>query len=187
MDDRVTRVNRIWLTVVGLLLTLGGLAALGRAAGLLGRGPLIPGEARDVVAQPWFWPVTGLVALVVTLLALRWLFLQGLSAGIRHIDLEPDTGHGATRLGARAAAGAIEKELDHGPSGERVHAGFRGAPADPRLALTVAVRGDADPAEAGRRAQWGVARLRQALESDRLPAVIRIRASHTRSAHPAAH
>jgi hypothetical protein len=187
MIDRTARANRIGLTLVGLLLTLAGAAALTRALGLYGPrgGPLIPEDVRRLaLGQVWFWPVMGLVSLVVALLALRWLFTQGRPGGITYLDLEPDTGHGTTRLGARAAAGAIEQELDHGPYGERVHAGFRGVPTDPRLSLQVAVPSDADPAAASRRAQQGVARLRHALESDRLPAVIRIRTAHTPHAAP---
>ncbi|MFC6081836.1 alkaline shock response membrane anchor protein AmaP [Sphaerisporangium aureirubrum] len=189
MNDRTARANRVGLTLVGLLLTLAGAAALTRALGLYGPpGPLVPADVRRLAdTQVWLWPVLGLVALVVALLALRWLFVQARPGGVTYLDLEPDTGHGTTRLGARAAAGAIEEELDHGPYGERVHAGFRGAPTDPGLALNISLPGDADPAAAGRRAQQGVARLRHALESDRLPAVIRIRAAHGRAAHPIPH
>ncbi|WP_214410648.1 alkaline shock response membrane anchor protein AmaP [Sphaerisporangium fuscum] len=200
MDRHIARVNRVGLAVVGMVLILCGLAALARGLGVLGPAhvPVTSGPLPAYALTPWFWPAVALVALVAELLALRWLLLQGRRSTIHHLDLERDPGHGTTHISARAAAEALEDDLaesvheerpaeslaagEAAPArAERVHATLGGAPADPRLALAVTLPDEADPAAAGRAVQRAVARFRESLETDRLPAVVRL---HTVRTHP---
>ncbi|MDH2424415.1 alkaline shock response membrane anchor protein AmaP [Sphaerisporangium sp. TRM90804] len=183
MGDRTGRVNRVGLTLTGLVLTVVGAAGLARGLGLLGpahQRVVTPAAGEFTAANAaWFWPALALLGLIVLLLALRWLVIQARREAVRFLDLEHDTGHGTTRLGARTAAGAIEDDLREGPHGELAHATFSGAPSAPRLALDVTLPEDADPAGSARRAERGVTRLRQALEWEHMPAVIRIRPVRT--------
>ncbi|MFC4535048.1 alkaline shock response membrane anchor protein AmaP [Sphaerisporangium dianthi] len=196
------RVNRTGLAITGLVLILAGAAALAKGLGLLGA----PGErvvSGGVTAfaarNAWFWPAVAVAALVIGLLALRWLFLQVRTSAIRHLDLEEDPGHGATHLSARAAAEAIEDDLAqtmHEPAavggqptghgrhgrhapGERVRARLGGAPGAPSLSLAVVLPDESDPAAARQGIQRAVTRLRRSLETERLPATVRMHTVRT--------
>jgi hypothetical protein len=200
--------NRVGLGIVGLVLTVAGAAALARGLGLLGapHAPVISGQVAAYAARnAWFWPALAIVALVIELLALRWLLGQARTDTIRHLDLETDTRHGATRLSARAAASALEDDASEsmhggqptyrgrltpghratsgrGPRatrGERVRATLNGAPSAPGLAVAVVLPDEADPAAARHDIQGAVTRLRQSLETERLPAVVRLHTVRT--------
>ena len=76
------RLNRVLLTIVGLLLVAAGIYTLLRSWGALGDAaaaePLFTANARDWVQrnEEWFWPVMAGVSTLVALLALRWLLAQ---------------------------------------------------------------------------------------------------------------
>ncbi|GII83639.1 hypothetical protein Ssi03_16290 [Sphaerisporangium siamense] len=177
-------VNRVGLVIVGLLLACAGAVCLVRALGLLGppSAPLIPPEVATYPAgRPWVWPAVIVISLIVALPALRWLVAQGRRGTLRTLDLEPDRAHGATRLSAGAAAGALEEDLIESLPGERVRASLSGSADDPRLALAVVIPDRADPAAARQGISGAVGRLRRSLEIERLPATIRMHTVRTRT------
>ncbi|WP_424530230.1 alkaline shock response membrane anchor protein AmaP [Sphaerisporangium viridialbum] len=190
------RVNHVGLFIVGLVLLLAGAAALARGLGVRLLGPrhdqvVSPPVAAYAAGHGWFWPALAVLALVVELLALRWFLLQGRLDGIRYLSLEPDPGHGATHLSARAAASALEDDIEESmrearpareqgaARGQRVRATLGGAPAEPRLALAVVLPDEADPAVARHGVHQAVTRLRESLETERLPATVRMHAIRT--------
>jgi hypothetical protein len=71
---------------------------------------------------------------------------------------------------------AIENDLVASPYVRHSTAALTGTASHPRLALSVTMAADADPAEAVSRIGQAVQRLRAALEDDDLNATIRIRA-----------
>jgi hypothetical protein len=192
VSHRTAVVNRIGLALVGLVLLVAGAVALARglglASGVLG-GRHVPVISDQVAAyaagHSWFWPVLAIVALLVELLALRWLILQARTDTIRYLSLEADQGHGATHLSSRAAAGALEDDVaesmheEGAARRERVHATLGGAPTAPRVALGVVLPDEADPAAARQGIHRALARLRQSLETDRLPATVRMHTIRT--------
>ncbi|MEV7966083.1 alkaline shock response membrane anchor protein AmaP [Sphaerisporangium sp. NPDC088356] len=189
------RANRIGLAIVGLVLLLAGAAALARGLGLRVLGPRHDQVVSQQVAayaagHPWFWPALAVLALVVELLALRWFLLQGRVDTIRYLSLEPDPGRGATHLSARAAASALEDDVEEtmrgtrptrgeGARGQRVRATLGGAPTEPRLSLAVVLPDEADPAAARQGVHRAVTRLRQSLETEHLPTVVRMHTIRT--------
>ena len=213
MSHHIARSNRIGLALVGLPVALAGAAALARGLGLAPRwfGPRYEPVISERVAayaagNAWFWPAVAVAALVVELLALRWLLLQGATGALRHLNLERDSGRGATSLSARAVAGALENDVTEGleghrparveppgggrarssrggltraARGERVRATLSGAPTEPHLGLVVVLPDDADPASAGQGCRRALTRLRQSLETDRLPATVRMHTIRT--------
>ncbi|GGK90608.1 hypothetical protein Sme01_53160 [Sphaerisporangium melleum] len=190
-DTHLARINRTWLAIIGLILIAAGAAALAKGLGLLGRStePVVSAPvAGFATGNAWFWPALAVLALVIGLLALRWLFTQVRRSGIRHLDLETDPGHGVTHLSARATAEAFVDDVEHalhdehatrGPARERVRARLSGDPAAPRLALAVVLPDESDPAAARRGIQNAVARLRRSLETDKLPATVRMHTVRT--------
>lgn len=182
MIRRTGRGNRIALLLIGLALLLGGAAGLLRGLnvwpGWLGppHALIIDKATRQWVAdQPWFWPTVAAVSVLVFLLALWWLAAQGQSRTLGRVALEPDARRGATYLPARAVTSAIENDLAASPHVRNSTAALTGSAASPRLALSVTIAADADPAEAVGRIGQAVHRLREALEDDGLNATIRIR------------
>ena len=174
--------NRIALLLIGLALVLGGAAGLLRGLdafpNLLGahHALIIDKSTRDwVAAQPWFWPTVAAVAVLVFLLALRWLAAQGQTRVLRRIALEPDPRRGATFLPARAVTGALENDLAASPHIRRATAALTGTSSRPRLALSVTLTAEAEPAEAVGRIGQAVGRMRSALENEDVNATIRIR------------
>ncbi len=83
---------------------------------------------RYATGHSWFWPALATIAVLVALLALRWLAVQTRSDTIGHIGLESDPRHGVTRLSAGAATGALEDDLSASSYVQRVNATVTGAP-----------------------------------------------------------
>ena len=187
MRRRTARGNRIGMLIVGLVLAAAGAAALARGLAirpaLLGpaHAPVTDQQTRRYAADHWwFWPALAAAAVVIAVLALRWLAVQTRTGAIGHIGLEPDPRHGITRLSAGAATAALEDDLSASSYVQRVNATVTGAPTTPQLALTVTLHIDADPALASQRIHQALARLRQALETEHLTATVRIRATGRR-------
>ena len=183
MIRRTGRGNRVALLLIGLALLLGG--AVGLLRGLNVRPGWLGAHHALVIDQPtrhwvagqsWFWPTVAAVSVLVFLLALWWLIAQGQTRTLRRVALEPDARHGATYLPARAVTSAIENDLAASPYVRHSTAALTGTASSPRLALSVTMAADADPAEAVRRIGLAVQRLREALEDDELEAIVRIRA-----------
>jgi hypothetical protein len=182
MTRRTGLGNRIALLVIGLLLLLGGATGLLRGLnvwpGVLGahNSLIIDRPTRHWVSyQPWFWPTVAAVAVLVFLLALRWMAVQGRTQVVRRIALEPDARRGTTYLPSRAVTGALESDLTASPHIRHATAALTGTSSRPQLALTVTLTAEAEPAEAVGRIGEGVQRLREALENEDLNATIRIR------------
>src|ERR1700753_3347567 len=174
--------NRIALLVIGLLLLLGGAAALLRGLnvwpGVLGaHDSLIIDKATRhwVAGQSWFWPTVAAVSVLVFLLALWWLIAPGQTRTLRRGALEPGAPPAATSLPARAVTSAIENDLAASPYVRHSTAALTGTASSPRLALSVTMAADADPAEAVSRIGQAVHRFREALEDDSLNATVRTR------------
>jgi hypothetical protein len=167
--------NRLRLGLVGLVVFVGGGLALARGFGAFGsryaHAPLLtPTESSYAAHYTWFWPVVGAIAVVVALLALRWLALQFRRDRVRSLTLERDRRSGATRLPASAATTAVEDDVSgyHGVRSAQAH--LTRDPASPELALSVALDDRADLAEVRDRIESeALPRFRQAIEVDSLP------------------
>ena len=181
MDRHASRLNHVGLTLLGLVLLAAGLLGLARGAGLFGRDaaadPLITdGMRRFAAGNGWFWPVVAAAAVVLALLGLTWLLAQARSERLPGLALEPDPSDGATRLSGRAVTSALEEEVAEYPGVRGVRASLLGTSARPRLHLSVAFGAGADLAALRRRiGEEAVPRLREALERDSLPAVVKLR------------
>ena len=182
MPRRTARGNRLGLALTGLALLAGGLAALARG---LGRWPHLLGDAHVPVIDRstrafagdhlWFWIALAAVAVVLALLALRWLAVQTRSEAVRDIRLEPDPRQGTTTLPARAVTGALHDDLGESPYLRRTTASLTGSPARPRLHLVVTLEPEADPAAVRDRVHATLGRLRGAMETADLPTVVLLR------------
>ena len=94
-------------------------------------------------------------AVVVGILALRWLLVQLRSDSLGRVVVDSDRtsepGSGRADLPAQAVAGAVGREIDTYPGVSRVHAGLTGRPDEPELRLRITVDPDADLARVRRR------------------------------------
>ncbi|WP_433088768.1 alkaline shock response membrane anchor protein AmaP [Dactylosporangium sp. CA-052675] len=145
------RTNRVALAVLGLVLLGMGVTGLLLGAEFFGaraaHRTLVDNDVvRFAIAQrDWLWPVVAVFAVVVALLALRWLhtilFSTGRLAGIR---VAGDRAAGRTTLISAALRDAVSGEIEQyrGVRSARTH--VEGSPADPRLAVTVHADRDAD-------------------------------------------
>jgi hypothetical protein len=182
MSDRTARGNRVGLTIVGLALIVAAVAALTRGLGLW---PALLGDAADPVTNQrvrafaadhlWFWLALAAVAILIALLALRWLIVQTRTEAIGAIRLEPDSRHGGTTVPAGTLTAALRDDLGESPYVRRTHATLNGPPARPRLALAVTLEPNADLTAAERRIEEALDRLRRAMETDRLTTTVMIR------------
>ncbi len=173
---RTDRVNRALLLLLGLILLLGGLAALLTGLGVFGAGradqPVFARQLVDFVNRhaEWFWPVVAVVAVILGLLALRWLLIQARSDRISSLDLEVDRSHGRTRMDADALTGALVDEIESyrgvaGASGRLLGDGL-----EPRLSLRVALDGRVDAGDVLRRIEnEALAHARSALSAEQMP------------------
>ncbi|MEV5753629.1 hypothetical protein AB0L00_37900 [Actinoallomurus sp. NPDC052308] len=182
MPHRTARRNRIGLAVIGLILLLGGTTAflrgLGLYPGVLGaeRTPITDRATRSFVdGHVWFWAALAAVAVVIGVAALYWLITQAPTGALRTVRLESDRREGVTTLPARVVGDAFTSDLLDSPDVRSAAVTLAGTPARPRLSLTMTLEPDADPAGAKDLIHPALRRLRQAMETPDLPAVVRIR------------
>ncbi|HEX2315903.1 MAG TPA: alkaline shock response membrane anchor protein AmaP [Thermomonospora sp.] len=181
MNRRAAGINRFGLTLLGLLLLAGGGLALARSLGAFGDGPardpLLTDRLRALPGDNgWLWPAVAAGAVVLALLGLAWLLAQGRSERLADLSLERNRAEGDTRVSSDAVTSAIEHEIDSFPGVERTRARLLGTREHPRLVLNVAYGARADLGALRRFvANSAVARLREALDRDSLPTVVRLR------------
>jgi len=182
---RTARGNRVGLALTGLPLLLCGAAGLAAGTGLLGDGVAaapIGGSGAGPLAPALSWPwtphVAAAVALAVTVLAVRWLLVQGRSNRTRHLRLGEDTVAGRTGVPASAAADAVVAQVCGDPRVRSARARFTESSREPRLWLDLELTEGADPVDAWRGCRDGaVTSLRDSLELERLPTVVRMSVS----------
>jgi hypothetical protein len=181
MDRRPAHVNRTGLLLLGAVLAAARGAGFARGVGAFGNArtssPVPTGEARRFADEHgWFWPAVAAAAVLLALRGLAWLLMQLRSGRSRGITLEPTAETGATRVEARAIAGALEAEIGEYPGVRKVRARLIGSSKGSELRLKVAYGPAADPAELRRRIQdEAIPRLCGAIERESLPTVGRLR------------
>jgi len=184
VNRRTARGNRFGLGLIGVLLIIGGVLALVRGVGLLpglsADRPLLSSDERNFAqSHSWFWYVVAVIAVLIALLAVRWLFVQGRRGAVRLLRIDADP-VGRTRLSARAVSKAVERDIGRKRGIRRVTASLVGSPSAPSLRLSVMADPRCDWMELRTGITEDVLRdLAHSLELDRLPAVIRIRFATT--------
>lgn len=156
------RTNRIALLVLAVLLIAVGADAGSASLGVFGDTT----RHSTLFANPtgkffgsngdWLWPVMAVAALILALLALRWLIALLFSTD-RSGDLPlPASGPtGRTTLTAGALTRAVTEEIDGYRGVSSARARLIGDPEDPELVVTVTAEQSADMAELRQRIETG--------------------------------
>ncbi|MBR8742233.1 hypothetical protein [Nocardiopsis sp. MG754419] len=184
---RTARGNRQGLALVGTLLMVAGavpalLTVLPLGPGVEERAGALVTVATGLGSEPWAPYVGAGIAVVIALVALRWLLVQGRSVrvtAVRLTDVGPSAdGRGHTDVLARAACSALAREISGYRGVHRGRARLTGSAREPRLALDLVLSRDADPSQVWRRcSDQAITRLRVSLGLARLPTVLRISVS----------
>jgi len=154
MRQTAAAMNRGWLTVIGALLLLAGLAAVIIGTGLL--SPLAtavglnldrpkPADhvldaraATSTLSQTWVVVIVGLVGVVLAALALAWLIAQIPRANqAKAFRLHDDAEDGLTRCDPDVLADAVATQIRALPGVRDASAVLRGTSAQPDLTLRV--------------------------------------------------
>jgi hypothetical protein len=174
--NRPGRLNRTLLALTGLVVAVGGGFAVATHFGWLRvldpATPLIPALGSS---PTWAFYVAAAAAVIVGLLALRWLAAQAVrrpKTGVwRFEDAE-----GATRLDASTAIQPLTEEIGVYRGVHAATATLAGTQDDPALYLAITAEESADLGEIRRQVdEHALPRLRQALDLDPLPALIEFR------------
>ncbi|TWF78937.1 hypothetical protein FHX44_114861 [Pseudonocardia hierapolitana] len=179
--NRPARLNRTVLALLGLLCLAAGAVVLligtGRLGGVLpvaADAPLLP---PGLVVPGWGPPGAAAVAVIIGLLALRWLIAQTVRrpAG-SNWQLSPDTSTGTTHIGSAAAVRPLAEEIEDYPGVRSTTASLTGPHQHPHLHLRVSADDHADISELRRRIGTdAIPRLTQALNLPALHADVLLR------------
>ena len=153
MRQTAARLNRAWLTILGIVLLLAGLAVLligtgllapaARAAGLAVSRPapsnhLFGAATGSAFALTWVVLITALVGVVVGLLGLAWLIAQiPRSNEAKPFRLHDDARTGLTRCEPSVLSDAVEEQVKALPGVQNASAVLRGTSTEPDLTLKV--------------------------------------------------
>ena len=153
MYQTAARLNRAWLTVLGILLLLAGLLGVAIGTGLLARlgtatgvslsrpgagNHLFGAATASAVALTWVVLLIALVGVVLALLALAWLLAQIPRANeAKPFRLHDDARSGLTRVEASVLTDAVEAQVKALPGVHNASAVLRGSAAQPDLTLKV--------------------------------------------------
>ena len=171
------RTNRIMLLLLALLLLAIGLDAGAASIGVYGTST----EHSHLMNNPtghfigahgvWLWPVAAVAALIIALLALRWLIALLFSTD-RSGDLviESSTGAGRTTLDNGALTDAVVGEIEGYRGVDSARARLIGDPDDPELVVTASLEENADFGAVRHRIETeALSHARQALGTMTLP------------------
>jgi uncharacterized protein YhaN len=170
------RTNRVVLLVIGLLMLAAGLATTLTSFGTFREAWAV----RVLTANPvstyagdqgrWLWPVVGVVALVILILAVRWL-IAILFGTDRIRDLRVRTGsRDRVTLSASAVREAVCAEIESYRGVRAARARLVGSDEHPTLAIRVDTNLDADLAAVRDRIERdAIAHARQVLDQPELP------------------
>ncbi|SFA77046.1 hypothetical protein SAMN05216266_101326 [Amycolatopsis marina] len=176
--NRPARLNRALLALIGALLLAGGVFVLFTHFGVLRvldpADPLVPGTG----APPtWVYYVVAAGAVLLGLLALRWLLTQAARRPkTRTWELHQQPEQGSTRLDADVATGPLVAEIEAVSGVDWASASLSGERQDAVLYLVVGAERGANLGELRQRIeQDAVPRLRQALDLESLPSQVEFR------------
>ncbi|MBN6041257.1 alkaline shock response membrane anchor protein AmaP [Amycolatopsis sp. 195334CR] len=174
--NRPARLNRALLGLSGLTLLAAGGFALGTYSGKLTwidrSGPLLPENP-----PTWALYTTAAVAIVLGLLALRWLLAQLAQKPKTHTwRYESDPAAGRTELAASTAVAPFAEEVSAYAGVHSARATLAGPRHAPTLAVIIRAHDSGDlSAIRDRLDTEAVPRLRQALDLDTLPLTVEYR------------
>lgn len=184
MGARADRLNRVLLTLLALLLLAAGVAGLLLGTGVLDeryqRNRVLPDETGPFVTDNagWLWPVVTLLAVVLSLLALRWLLLQLGTDRRGTLDLTTTRTDGETRVEAGAVTDALVDALERLPGVDAASARFITVKGREQLLLHVRLADRADVAQARQALADGpLTELRQVLGEACPPVVVELEPS----------
>jgi hypothetical protein len=179
MGTPADRLNRILLSLLGLLLLAGGVAGILAGTGVLGADVpdrrVLSGEFVDLVREnaTWLWPAAALVGVLLALLALRWLLGQLRTDRIDELDLTDERNVGEVRLQAGALTDAVVDAVEDCPGVDSASARLIRRKRRETLLVHVRLADRADLAAARRTlAEGPLADLRSALGGTDWPAVV---------------
>ena len=184
------RTNRSALLVLSLVLLAAGGFGAAAAFGLLGTSV----EKRTLKDNPvwryvgahgdWVWAAAAVLALLVLLLALRWLLALLVSTDrIGDIRIRNAEGGGRTRLTGSALTEAVAEEIGTYRGVDTAKAYLIGDTHEPELIVTAVLLGDADFAAVRRRIETGaIAHARSAVGDPDMPVTLNLGVSTHRSA-----
>ena len=160
MRQNAARLNRVWLTVIGLVLLLAGLAGLlvgtgllrplARAAGLAVDGPSPTARpfgpaAATALGLTWVVALVGVVGVLLALLGLAWLIAQIPRANeAKTLRLQDTAAEGLTRCAPDVLTDAVEKQIEGLPGVQDASAVLRGTVQHPDLTVSVTATDRAD-------------------------------------------
>lgn len=115
MNSRANVINRMALTMLGLLLVAVGGLGLAVSGGAFGAWretePVLPEEVSTFPeGRPWFWWAMSGALLLIAVLALLWLLTQLRTERTTRLDLTTNAREGYTTLHTGALTNAVEDE-----------------------------------------------------------------------------
>lgn len=186
MSGRANVINRVVLSLLGLLLMAAGVLGLALSAGFFGARrasePVLPQEVSTFPnGRPWFWWTVAAALLLLAALALLWLLAELKTDRTTRLDRTTNARDGYTTLHASALTHAIEDDA-------LGITGVTGASAKvyenrgQHVFLRVELAGSADIAEVRTRLEDDVvAHLREGVGDSRFPVTIELRPADSRT------
>lgn len=200
MHTRTARGNRAGLALIGLLLLAGG-----AYLGLRGLAVFSTGQANSVLyprfisswladQEPWIFIVVIVAAVIIGLLALRWLLVQLRTEQLGNITIDTDRnstaadlgdpGIGRTALPVAALTAAIEHDIAAYPGVRKAAAQLSGTPDRPVLWLAVKIDPEADIADIRTQITTrALTNVHAALDTDQLPTHLQLDVARNATTH----
>jgi hypothetical protein len=186
MTNRIDRINRVLLIVLGLVFLGAGVAGLLVATGVFGQTAahtsLVTEGMRDYAHDndSWYWGTWAGGAFLLAALALLWLLAQSGSSKVSSLQLEIDRSRGSTRLQSTALTNALEDDVTAYHGVNDATARILGSAHEPLLRLDVSLDESADIGSIRERLETqAIPRVRQAASVLDLPVWLRLEIATT--------
>lgn len=183
------RTNRLMLDLLALLLIAAGVAGGAASLGAFGNStrhrPLIANQVGSFIGAQgdWLWPVAGVTALFLVLLALRWLLALLFSTDRSgYVSISSGSSAGRTVLAAGALTEAVVEEIESYRGVDSARARLIGDPEHPELVVTATLEETADLAALRYRIETGaLTHARTAVGDPSLPTQLDLTVTTRRS------